>query len=446
MDPLRSDRPVIVYLDFKSPYAYLAKEPTAEMARALGIEVDWRPFVLDIPSYLGSARLGRKGEVVEQNRSAEQWSGIKYAYFDCRRYADLRGVTVRGTVKIWDTNLAAVAMLWAKRQGDEVLKSYMDCVYDLFWKRALDVEDIDVMRGVLAGVGADVEGFADYARGRGAEENQALQEAAFDAGIFGVPSYILKGEVYFGREHLPHIGWRLAGEQGASPDISYSAAKTPKTPKTVKTESLESLEVLDVCIDFKSPHSYLAIAPTLKLAAELGLKIDWHPTATAPLKPPSLYVDADRGGRHRRFRAEAIAHDLRLYAPHALQDIYANFDTRPASMGLLWLKRKAPTQVDLYVELVFQLYWRDRKPIDGVEAIEAIMRDLGVEAGAFVDYATTDGLAALEVEEQKYNIIVTPTYFLDDEPFIGRQHLPMIKARRPLGSRGDYPSTLSLPS
>jgi 2-hydroxychromene-2-carboxylate isomerase len=26
-DPLRSDSPLIVYLDFKSPYAYLAKDP-----------------------------------------------------------------------------------------------------------------------------------------------------------------------------------------------------------------------------------------------------------------------------------------------------------------------------------------------------------------------------------------------------------------------------------
>ena len=104
--PLKSDRPLIVYLDFKSPYAYLAWQPTLEMARELGVPVGWRPFVLDIPSYLGSAKLGKSGELAEQNRSEEQWSGVKYAYYDCRRYANLRQLTVRGTVKIWDTNLA----------------------------------------------------------------------------------------------------------------------------------------------------------------------------------------------------------------------------------------------------------------------------------------------------------------------------------------------------
>jgi 2-hydroxychromene-2-carboxylate isomerase len=43
-----------VYIDFKSPYAYLAIEPTRRLAKELQIEVDWYPFVLDIPSYLGN--------------------------------------------------------------------------------------------------------------------------------------------------------------------------------------------------------------------------------------------------------------------------------------------------------------------------------------------------------------------------------------------------------
>jgi 2-hydroxychromene-2-carboxylate isomerase len=56
-----------VYIDFKSPYAYLAIEPTRRLAQELDIGVDWRPFVLDIPSYLGSARLNDTGEVATQS-------------------------------------------------------------------------------------------------------------------------------------------------------------------------------------------------------------------------------------------------------------------------------------------------------------------------------------------------------------------------------------------
>ena len=61
-DPLASSAPLIVYLDYKSPYAYLAIAPTYALAEALGIEIDWRPFTLDIPSYLGSAKLNHRGQ------------------------------------------------------------------------------------------------------------------------------------------------------------------------------------------------------------------------------------------------------------------------------------------------------------------------------------------------------------------------------------------------
>jgi 2-hydroxychromene-2-carboxylate isomerase len=75
LEALISDSPVIVYIDIKSPYAYLAVQPTRELERELGLKFDWRPFVLDIPSYLGSASLDKSGNVAEQNRSAEQWVG-----------------------------------------------------------------------------------------------------------------------------------------------------------------------------------------------------------------------------------------------------------------------------------------------------------------------------------------------------------------------------------
>ncbi len=209
-----------VYIDFKSPYAYLAIEPTRALARDLGISIDWCPFVLDIPSYLGSARLGKSGEVAEASRSEDQWSGVKYAYYDCRRYANLRGMTIRGTVKIWDTDLAAVGMLWAKMQDDDILQRYLDGIYVPFWKRELDVESVDVVEQVLAVAGAQVDSFKAFAEGEGAQHNQAIQEAAFDRGIFGVPTYVIGEDTYFGREHLPRIRWQLEGAHGPAPDVA----------------------------------------------------------------------------------------------------------------------------------------------------------------------------------------------------------------------------------
>jgi hypothetical protein len=63
-------RTVTIYIDYKSPYAYLAKDPAYELARDFPVRLDWLPYRLDTPSFLGSARLDESGRVVEEQRNA----------------------------------------------------------------------------------------------------------------------------------------------------------------------------------------------------------------------------------------------------------------------------------------------------------------------------------------------------------------------------------------
>lgn len=209
-----------VYIDFKSPYAFIAKDPTCALEDEFGIEIDWYPLTLNIGSYLGTARKNSAGKTVESSRSPRQWAAVKYAYMDARRYAKLRGLTLRGTQKIWDSSLAAIGLLWAKRQGHDVLKAYIDDVYPRFWARELDIEDTAVIRERLAAAGAALDGFDAFLRGDGRREHDALQEHVLDCGYFGVPTYVIDGEAYFGREHLPRVRWHLSGRRGPMPDIA----------------------------------------------------------------------------------------------------------------------------------------------------------------------------------------------------------------------------------
>ena len=203
-------RTVEVYIDFKSPYAYLAKDPAYELERDFGARLNWLPYVLDIPSFLGSARLDESGQVIEENRNAHQWRRIKYSYMDCRRQARKRGLVIRGTTKIWDTTLASAGMLWAKRQGDSILQRYLDIAFERFWKRELDIEDLGAVSAVLTGAGGETAGFADYAASEGPREVARICREAEEKGVFGVPSFIVDGELFWGREHLPDIREMLA--------------------------------------------------------------------------------------------------------------------------------------------------------------------------------------------------------------------------------------------
>ncbi len=204
-------RTIIAYTDYKSPYAYLAKDPTYELERDFPVRVEWRPYVLDIPAYLGSARVDAQGNVVEESRNAHQWRRVRYSYMDCRRQALKRGLTIRGPQKIFDSTLAAAGMLFAQRAGDDaVFRHYNDAVFERFWLRALDIEDVSAVANVLTQ--ADADGAAFIAQSAElCDEVAAISRAAEAAGVFGVPSFIVDGELFWGREHLADLRAIVAG-------------------------------------------------------------------------------------------------------------------------------------------------------------------------------------------------------------------------------------------
>lgn len=224
MHALRSDAPLIVYVDIKSPYAFVAIRPTLALEAELGLQFDWRPLTLDIPSYLGSAEK-KKGKVVaSEGRSQRTWNAIRYSYRDARRYAERQGLMLKGTEKIWDSTLPNIGILWVMQTAREKLGSYFEAVYPPFWRRELDIEDIAVVEACLAEAGVSTEGFQAFAFGDGRACHDNLQPQFHPNGIYGVPTYVLGDEIFFGREHIPYLRWALSGQKGDAPDIAYELA------------------------------------------------------------------------------------------------------------------------------------------------------------------------------------------------------------------------------
>ena len=183
-------RVVSVYIDYKSPYAYLAKDPAWELEREFDVRLDWLPYTLEIPLYLGTV----------EDRNAHQWRRIRYSYMDARRLANRRGLTVRGPQKIFDSSIAAIGMLYAK--SHDAFRRYNDLVFERFWKRALDIEDREAIRVTLSDAGAPVASFFDFLDGDGRIAHDRICRQAEEIGVFGVPTFVVDGEIFWGGDRL----------------------------------------------------------------------------------------------------------------------------------------------------------------------------------------------------------------------------------------------------
>ncbi|MCW5747948.1 MAG: DsbA family protein [Alphaproteobacteria bacterium] len=196
---------VLLYTDIKSPYAFIANAAAWRLEADYDIALRWLPYTLDIPSYLGSV----------EDRSPHHWRRVRYSYMDARRYANKQGLTLRGPQKIFNSRPAQIGILYAARSG--VLRPYLDLAFDLFWKREFDLEDVAAVAAVLGRAGADAGDFAAFATGDGGAEHDRIRTEAEAAGVFGVPTFVIDGELFWGgdridlvREKLDALGLRRA--------------------------------------------------------------------------------------------------------------------------------------------------------------------------------------------------------------------------------------------
>ena len=191
------------YFDYKSPYAFLAQADTLALSKSFEVEVEILPYTLDIPSYLGRAEVDDRGAVVASERNAHQWRRVRYSYMDCRREANRRGLVIRGTRKIFDSTIAHLGYLFARRQGDPF--AYHDVVFQKFWRRELDIEDISAVAKTLSDAGICSTGFEAYTRSEGRGELNLVHTAAEAKGVFGVPTYLIDDQLYWGHERLERV-------------------------------------------------------------------------------------------------------------------------------------------------------------------------------------------------------------------------------------------------
>lgn len=179
-----------VYLDFKSPGAYLAMKPTLALAQRRSLEVNWKPFRVverDVP------KLGKEETVGESHRRVRAESQRHLAI----KYAAHQGIELKfpETPGVSDLALGVLSAI----KGDRL--AYIQAAFEAYWQSHSDLDDPAVVQSILDKSGASLASNLEDARGL----LETAQEQAEEAGIVGAPAYVIAEQIFVGREHLPWI-------------------------------------------------------------------------------------------------------------------------------------------------------------------------------------------------------------------------------------------------
>ncbi|MEM9193638.1 MAG: 2-hydroxychromene-2-carboxylate isomerase [Myxococcota bacterium] len=190
------------YFDYASPFAYLASTQLGRL-RSIGVDVVYRPFLLGGLFRKIGTPLVPIAEMSEAKRN--------YTLLDMKRWAAHWGVRFEFP-KAFPLRTVRPLRLTLLLSGEEQV-AFVDGVMAAAWAKNQDPSDPDVLREVMTSAGID-PGLLD----REKEGKQPLFEATDEAElrkVFGVPTFIVGEQLYFGQDRLPLVENALARSETA---------------------------------------------------------------------------------------------------------------------------------------------------------------------------------------------------------------------------------------
>lgn len=188
----RQGNTIVVAIDFTSADSYLALNPAIALAHELDLALSLQPFRVS-PSPIPSETRG------ENDAQRHKRIRAQYRQLDTKRYAQTRGIELLADPIGVDPTLAHFGLLLASNRG--VGSEYAQIVFQEFWKNELDLEREEEIVNVLRRVGVGRTQFLKEMQLRLSE----IREDLLSREVFSVPTFLVKGERFIGRQHIPMI-------------------------------------------------------------------------------------------------------------------------------------------------------------------------------------------------------------------------------------------------
>jgi carboxymethylenebutenolidase len=184
-----------------SPWTFLGHERFVNIAKDAGATIDVKPVNFgEIFPVSGGLPLSKRAP----QRQA-------YRLVELRRWSAHLGIRMNIKPKFFPANgdLAACWILAADEARPGHALAMAGAVGKALWVEEKDIADGATLAALARGLGLDPAALEARVPAM-AERYAALTKEAIDRGIFGAPSYVIDGEIFWGQDRLDFVARKLA--------------------------------------------------------------------------------------------------------------------------------------------------------------------------------------------------------------------------------------------
>ena len=190
--------------DFASPNVYLAYKALPGILERTGASLNIIPCLL---GGIFKATGNRAPMVAFANIKGK----MDYEMLEIRRFIAKHGISKFKMNPNFPVNslLAVRGLIVAQMDGET--ERYIDPVLAGFWEQGQKMDDPQVLGAVLSEAGFDAESLLDRTRDQAVKDRlTANTAAAVQHGTFGMPTFFVGNEMFFGKERLGQVEEALA--------------------------------------------------------------------------------------------------------------------------------------------------------------------------------------------------------------------------------------------
>ena len=200
-----TDHTIEFLFDFAAPNAYLAWYPLKDIAARTGAKLVVTPVFLG-----GMHKL--TGNAPPMIRDADVKGKVAYAAREFQRFLDRHGMSAFRMHPALPFNSILLQRVLVAATDEDERHALIEALLPAVWERNIDCTDAAALGAELAEAGFDAEKLLAATQEPAVKaELIANTERAVERGAFGIPTFFVGEEMWFGKERLGQIEEYLSG-------------------------------------------------------------------------------------------------------------------------------------------------------------------------------------------------------------------------------------------